>query len=741
LVDDRPGAGRPLQALLLACALLAVLLLSLGSPRVWGAQPQSQAQITLSYRVIGGGTYQPPSLTYEVNGQNASAVLTVNATTYKADIGSTWSVPEFLGGGLSYLRWEITGNASGIVQGQTLVLTYYTQYYATFGIPPEVLDTSPYIPSVNYSLLGVTHNITAGLSTWADALAPYYYSVVPANQSDSRWYCPSPTGVIQGAFSIDPNYVEQYLTNFTLSTTGSEPLPSANFTYRFSGQATNQTLGASGVTLWVDSNTTFSFQSTIGSQAGTNRWVLHSVMPALVIAPSTVRATYFEQYPLSVAYSVLGGQAPSGPIVNESSNGVPTSIEPYPGAPSKWVDAGSGYSVSLLLTGTTPDERWITTNATTGVIGSPTALNFVYYHQALIGFSYSVAGGGKVQQSNVTFYSFGVKGSVSLATYQQSVWADSGTTLSFRGNFSGSTPKERWMLGSPPTVVVSGPGVLNLVYYHQFLVPAAYSIIGGGSPAAPRLSGTEFGVPFARPITSGSSFWLDGGSTWSVPGVLPGAQGERWVAAGHTTGNVTAAAFPTLTYDHEYYVTVTSDPAGAASLTPGGWVQAGQPIAISASPSDGWSFSGWLGTGEGSYSGSNQSFSTPVSAPLQETASFDVEFALRVTGSGSVLVSIGSNSYTVTGGLTLYVKPGTNISLAATPGTLRSFGGWHGVSGGSASPAVFTVTSPTFVSAGFGFNLVLVVGVVALVCGAAVYAVAYLAWKKRVSPGRLLGLR
>ena len=740
MVDRRIGACRPLRVLPLACALFAILLVSLGSPRVWAAA-QSQSQITLSYRVIGGGSFQPPTLSYEFNGQNASAVLSVNATTYKADVGSIWSVPDLLAGGPSYLRWEITGNDSGVVGGQTMVLTYYAQYYATFGIPAEVLDTSQYAPTVNYTSLGVAHNITAGMSTWADALAPYYYSVVPTIFNDSRWYCPSPTGIIQGAFSIDPHYVEQYLMHFTLSATGTEPIHPANFTYSFSGRPANHTIGASGETLWVDANSTFSFQATIGSQSGTNRWVLHAVTPARAEAPSEVNATYFEQYTLSVDYGVVGGQPPSGPVINESSNGGAVTMELYPGAPTSWVDAGSRYSVSLLLTGSAPDERWLTTNDTTGVISGPTALSYVYYHQVLVGFSYSVKGGGDVPSSNMTYNSFGVRGSITLSTAQQRVWADYGTALSFHGSFSSNTPDERWMLGSPPSVVASRPETLSLVYYHQFLVPAAYTVVGGGNPPIPALAGTEFGAPVARPIASGGSVWLDGGSTWSVPGTLSGGEGERWVAVGQTKGNVTAAAFPTLSYRHEYYVTVTSDPAGAASLTPSGWVPAGQSVAIAAEPADGWSFTGWLGSGQGSYSGAGQNFSAKVSAPLQETASFDVEFAIRVTGAGTVLVSLDSHSYTVTGALTLYLKPGTNITLAATPGTLRSFAGWQGLSAGSASPALVTATTPLFVNASFGVNLVLVIGLVALACGAAIYAVAYLTWRKRVSPGRLLGLR
>ena len=739
LVDARLRGGRPLRGLVLACALLAVLLISLGGPR--GATAQAGSHITLSYKVIGGGSYEPPIVWYFQNGVNVSSTLSVNATTFAADAGTTWVAPMSLGGGESYLRYELAGNNSGTVEGQTVVLTYYTQYYATFGLPPEVLNDSLYLPTVNYTSLGVGYNISAGLSTWADYLAPYTYNIIPTTLQDARWFCPSPTGVIEGAFAIDPGYVEQYLVNLTMSSTGTQPLHSANFTEMFDGEPANQTIGAHGRTLWVDAYTTLDFQPTITSQSGTNQWVLHSVTPSNVTAPSNVTITYFEQYPLSVSYSVVGGEAPSGPIVSGSSNGNTTSIEVYPGSPARWVDAGSQYSLSSLLVGSTPNERWITTATTEGVVNGPMALTFEYQHQVLMGFSYSIAGGGEVPSSNVTFFSFGVEGSLPLSTTQASVWVDFGTTMNFRGNFSGGTPAERWMLGSAPSLVVSTPEVLSLVYYHQFLVPTGYTLVGGGSPPAPVLAGSEFGVPLARSITSGSSVWLDGGSTWSVPGILQGGTGERWVATGHTNGTVTSATFPDVSYEHQYYVAVVSNPAGSASLTPNAWVRAGQSVKISEEPSDGWAFEGWLGSGQGSYSGTNQTFSLPVSAPLQETASLNARVTIRVAGSGSLIVTVGSHSYPVSGELTLYVKPGTNISLAESPGTLRSFKGWQGISAGSASAVLFTVAAPLSVTASFGVNLVLAILLVAVVCGAAISVVAYVAWRTRVSTNRRRGSR
>jgi hypothetical protein len=649
-------------------------------------------------------------------------------------------VSESLGGGESYLRWELDGNNSGTVNGQARVLAYYTQYYATFGIPQAVLNTSLYLPTVNFTSFGVRNTVTAGQSVWADNSTSYSYGTVPTTLQGERWYYPSPAGVIEGAFSTDPYHVKQYLLDFSLTATGAEPIPDATFSETYGGKVINLTLASPGGSFWADVNSTLTFQPVIYSQSGTNRWLLHSTTPANASAPSVVNVVYYEQYPVSVSFSVSSGQAPSGPVINGTSNGQRTSVQLYPGAPLVWLDAGSRYSLSPSLTGSTAVERWLTTADTNGMTDGPTNISIEYFHQVLVEFSYSVVGGGDIPPSNMSFFSYGAQEFVPLSTSQRSVWADSGTGLSFQQNFTEGSPTERWMLGSAPSQVASMPEALPLVYYHQYLVPAAYSVVGGGDPPSPRLAGTVLGIPSDLPIKTVGAVWLDGGSTWNLPGILPGATGERWVASGQMNGTVSAASFPALSYGHEFYVTVESNPPAAAVLTPSTWVGAGQPFSVSEQTGQGWAFGGWMGSGQGSYSGQEEGYSISVSAPIQETSNFYAGIAIQVTGAGSVIVSYGSHSYTVTGELTLYVKPGSNMTLVVHPGLLQLFKGWQGIPAGGASAVLLTVSRPMGVNANFAVNLDAALALIVLICGVAIYAVAYLAWSERVSPGRLSGL-
>ncbi|MDE1810930.1 MAG: hypothetical protein KGH66_02730, partial [Candidatus Micrarchaeota archaeon] len=69
------------------------------------------------------------------------------------------------------------------------------------------------------------------------------------------------------------------------------------------------------------------------------------------------------------------------------------------------------------------------------------------------------------------------------------------------------------------------------------------------------------------------------------------------------------------------YLTMASGGGGTVSPA-SGWYSSGSGVAISAYASSGYSFSSWIGTGSGSYSGS---FSTTViflNAPVTEAASF-----------------------------------------------------------------------------------------------------------------------
>ncbi|MEM2939023.1 MAG: SdrD B-like domain-containing protein [Candidatus Bathyarchaeia archaeon] len=109
------------------------------------------------------------------------------------------------------------------------------------------------------------------------------------------------------------------------------------------------------------------------------------------------------------------------------------------------------------------------------------------------------------------------------------------------------------------------------------------------------------------------------------------------------TSNTTLTAYMNL----EYYLTVQVG-SGSGTVSPySGWYQAGSSVLISATPSEGYAFDCWAGSGLGSYNGSSSSASVMMNAPITQTAYF-FTFSISVSPSSGSVTQGGSISATVT---------------------------------------------------------------------------------------------
>ena len=70
----------------------------------------------------------------------------------------------------------------------------------------------------------------------------------------------------------------------------------------------------------------------------------------------------------------------------------------------------------------------------------------------------------------------------------------------------------------------------------------------------------------------------------------------------------------------QYYLTMEDGVGG--SVTSSGWFDAGSEVTISATPDSGFTFSSWIGSGSGSYSGSNSSHTVTLNGPITEKPEF-----------------------------------------------------------------------------------------------------------------------
>jgi len=71
----------------------------------------------------------------------------------------------------------------------------------------------------------------------------------------------------------------------------------------------------------------------------------------------------------------------------------------------------------------------------------------------------------------------------------------------------------------------------------------------------------------------------------------------------------------------QYYLTV-EDGVGGSVTSSSGWFDAGSEVTISSTPDSGFTFSSWIGSGSGSYSGSNNSHTVTLNGPITEKPVF-----------------------------------------------------------------------------------------------------------------------
>jgi CSLREA domain-containing protein len=143
------------------------------------------------------------------------------------------------------------------------------------------------------------------------------------------------------------------------------------------------------------------------------------------------------------------------------------------------------------------------------------------------------------------------------------------------------------------------------------------------------IAGPSFSVD-GQTYTSAQTFtWLSG-STHLLSTTSPQSAGtdarykwNSWSDNGAISHTVTPTKNKTYTanFTTQYFLTMTAESGG--TVTPAStWKNSGAVVSITATPSGGHTFTGWSGTGTGSYTGANNPASITIGGPISETASF-----------------------------------------------------------------------------------------------------------------------
>jgi hypothetical protein len=412
---------------------------------------------------------------------------------------------------------------------------------------------------------------------------------------------------------------------------------------------------------------------------------------------------------LMFGYSVTG--AASGlpaPTLTYISGGTPQTATLTQSSQGYSIDIGSVWSVTNPLSTSSSTKRWQTNQTTTGTAASAQTINFVFYQQYQVTFSFNVTGGGsKYSLPSATCQQFG---SQITAPMNTQVWADS-AQYSYPVLLTGSSSSERWDTKSA-SGTISSSGSISASYFHQYLTTTGYSIIGGGTPASPSLTSTTFGLPLLQTLTTEpQDLWIDSDSLYTIDNHLAGSTvSERWQSSTATSGQVNSSSQINIPYYHQFYVTTNINPAtGGSTSVDNGWFNAGSAFQSTASSNEGWQFENWSGTGQGSYSGSSNSAIATVNAPLTETVTFYPGFTITVSNKLSVSYNYGATNGMIDSSTpeTIFAPSGTEIQLTAKPKMfIYSFAGWTGSVTDKNSSISTVLDTPQSITADFSYNYV-----------------------------------
>jgi hypothetical protein len=190
------------------------------------------------------------------------------------------------------------------------------------------------------------------------------------------------------------------------------------------------------------------------------------------------------------------------------------------------------------------------------------------------------------------------------------------------------------------------------------------------------------------------------------------ASGSRFVGwsgacsgAGTCVVTMSQAESVTATFTQVFALSVTIAGGGTVTSSPSGITcpgtcsttfDSGTSVVLTATPTSGWSFSGWGGacTGTGICS-------VTMSAAESVTATFTQVFALSVTVVGGGTVSSSPAAISCPGTCTASFNSGTMVTLTATPVAGSSFAGWSGACSGTGSCTII-MNAASSVTATFG---------------------------------------
>jgi hypothetical protein len=179
------------------------------------------------------------------------------------------------------------------------------------------------------------------------------------------------------------------------------------------------------------------------------------------------------------------------------------------------------------------------------------------------------------------------------------------------GTYSPTAPIPRF------SAMESGPFVLA-----NIVAPVSVTLQTIPSGLSVIVDGTSYSAPRTFTWTYGSSHALNTSTPQS------GGSGTQYVwgswsdggAISHMVAPTTSTTY-TANFTTQYYLTTSAGTGGTVS-PPSGWYNSGASVQVQATPNGGYNFTGWTGTGSGSYTGTTNPATVTMNGPIIESAAF-----------------------------------------------------------------------------------------------------------------------